>query len=144
MYQSHLAVSLFMKYLFSLWTLLLLLLHLYYYISIIIILSTIKVIRNKFYQCLRSMPRMSELIAWVICHRDIITPSTSSLSPSLNHLSSSPSSSLSHLFIDQVNSVLSNQATNISNHITTGDEYKLKKKSIHSALSLIIQVSNTY
>lgn len=72
------------------------------------------VVRNRINQCLRTMPALNELIGWVICRKG---------------------SALSYTFIDQLNHVLESRAISMV--------HARRKKAIHKALSLIIQVSNS-
>ena len=72
------------------------------------------IIRNRVSQCLRTMPTLNELVGWVICRKG---------------------SALSHTFIDQMNHVLESRTISTVN--------ARRKKNIHKALSLIIQVSNS-
>jgi len=69
------------------------------------------IIRNRINQCLRSMPRLNDLVAWIICRKG---------------------SALSYTFVDQFNHVLDYHA------ISAGDTRS--KKTIQEVLSLIIQV----
>lgn len=72
------------------------------------------VVRNRVNLCVRTMPALNELVGWVICRKG---------------------SALSCTFIDQLNHMFESR--------TISTEYARRKKTIHEALSLIIQVSNS-